>query len=193
MKNKRLIRPMIGLLVLLLSSLSCNIPGPLGEFLNPDDPYDLKFALAEEPEDNRQEVMSYLGRPDAFTISVISVEGVDVRMESWRYYQYATRVDFINGEAVWTAEIEPVPDGTIFAAWYDPLTFEVGMTETEASSVAASASPSGVFPESIDLSSGGEDLSGGIALVGDQIMIGLFKDQLVYVETVALFPEESEQ
>jgi len=193
MKNKRLIWPTMGLLALLLSSLACNLPGPLGKLLNPDDPYDLKFALTEETEDNRQEVMGYLGRPDAFTISIISVEGVDVRMETWRYYQYATRVDFINGEAVWTAEIEPVPDGTIFAAWYDPLKFEIGMTGTEASNVAAFASPSGDIPESIDLSSGGEDLTGGIALIGDQIMIGLFQDQLVYVETVALFPVEGEQ
>jgi hypothetical protein len=137
--------------------------------------------------------MEFLGVPDAFDISIVEVEGVNVRMESWRYYQYGTRIDFVDGEAVWTIEIDPLPDGTICAAWYDPLDFEVGMSAAEAIQVAAAASPAGAVPELIDLSDGGEDLLDGSVLVGDQITIGIYQDQVVYVETYALSPEGGQQ
>ena len=78
-------------------------------------------------------------------------------MESWRYYQYATRVDFVDGEAVWTAEIEPMPDGTLFAAWYNPLDFEAGMSAELASQVASAASPASTTLERIDLSPAGKN------------------------------------
>jgi hypothetical protein len=152
---------------------------------------DLEAALAAETVDDRPGVLAYLGRPDAFNIAIVQVEGGTVRKESWRYYQYATRVDFVDGEAVLTMEIEPMPEGTLFAAWYDPLAFEEGMSGAEVASVAASASPAGMEPESLDLSEGGEDLAGGTALVGDQILMGLHEDRLVYVETVALMPVEA--
>ena len=134
-----------------------------------------------------------LGRPDAFDISFVAVEGGQVRMESWRYYQFGTRVDFVDGEAVWTMEIEPAPAGTLFAAWYDPTDFEAGMSGAEASRVIAAASPAGAAPERIDLAEGGEDLAGGSTLVGDQILVGLYEDRVVYVETVALAPAGGEQ
>jgi hypothetical protein len=154
-----------------------------------EDLEDLTAALNAETVDDRPGVLAYLGRPDAFNISIVSVEGVRVRMESWHYYQYGTRVDFADGEAVWTVEIEPLPEGTIFAAWYDPLAFDVGMTGSEAAQVATAASPAGVEPQAIDLSEGGAELQGGTAMVGDQILIGLSEDEVVYVETVALVPD----
>ncbi len=163
------------------------------ELATPNAPEDLPAALAAAVVDDRLEVLATLGRPDAFDISFVAVEGGQVRMESWRYYQYATRVDFVDGEAVWTMEIEPAPDGTLFAAWYDPLAFEAGMTGAEAAEVIAAASPAGAAPERIDLAAGNEDLTGGSALVGDQIVVGLDEDRLVYVETVALVPEGGEQ
>jgi len=153
---------------------------------------ELTEALASAPVDDRLDVLAELGKPDAFDISVLQVEGGEVRMESWRYYQYATRVDFVDGEAVWTMEIETVPEGTLFAAWYDPLDFETGMTTGEVSALLAQASPAGTLPTYIDLSEGGEDLHGGMILAGDQILVGLENDRLVYVETVALAPEGDE-
>jgi hypothetical protein len=163
------------------------------EAAQPADPEDLQAALAAEVVDDRPGVLATLGRPDAFDISIVAVEGGQVRMESWRYYQFGTRVDFVDGEAIWTMEIEPVPDGTLFAAWYDPMAFEAGMPAAEASQVIAAASPAGAAPERIDLAEGGEDLAGGSALVGDQILVGLYEDRVVYVETVALEPAGGEQ
>jgi hypothetical protein len=178
--------------VLILSSLACNLPSfSAGKSAMEDleNLEDLEAALTAETDDNRPEILSYLGNPDAFDISIVEVEGVQVRLESWRYFQYGTRVDFVDGEAVWTIPIEPMPEGTIFAAWYDPLDFEIGMTAAEAVHVITNASPAGAAPELIDLAEGGDDLVGGAALVGDQIMVGLENDQVVYVETIALVPE----
>lgn len=151
--------------------------------------YSLEEVLDEQTTDDRPGVLGYLGRPDAFTISSILLEGVPVRVETWRYFAFEMRVDFVDGEATWTMDIEPAPEDTILPAWYDPLAFELGMSASEAAALAASASPAGQRPEAIDLSDGGEDLLGGTMLVGDQILIGLDPTGVVYVETIALFPE----
>lgn len=152
--------------------------------------YTLEQALADESIDDRQELQAYLGLPDAFTISQVVVDGVPLRLETWRYYGFGTRVDFVEGEIAWTIDIDPVPEGTLFAAWYDPLDFELGMSPSEVARVATTASPAGMSPEALDLSAGGEDLSGASMLVGDQIMIGLDEQGVVYVETMALFPAQ---
>jgi hypothetical protein len=178
----------ICLFILMTAPLACTTPAPETATPVPDDLDDLQAALDAGVVDDRPEVLAALGRPDAFDISIVVVEGVKVRKESWRYYQFGTRVDFVDGEAIWTADIEPMPDGTLFAAWYDPMAFETGMTGAEISQLVAAASPAGATPVMIDLAAGGEDLAGGSALVGDQIMIGLYEDELVYVETVALLP-----
>ncbi len=152
--------------------------------------YSLEDVLQEETVDDRPGVVSYLGVPDAFTISSITLEGVPVRVETWRYYGFGTRVDFVDGEATWTMDIEPAPEDSIMPAWYDPLAFQLGMTMSEVASVVASASPAGQSPELIELDEGGEDLAGGLMLVGDQILIGLDGSGVVYVETIGLLPDE---
>lgn len=151
--------------------------------------YSIEEVLQEESLDDRPGVVSYLGLPDAFTISQILVEGVPVRVEAWRYFAFAMRVDFVDGEATWTMDLEPAPEDSILPAWYDPLAFELGMPASEVASVVALASPAGLSPEVTDLSEGGEDLAGASMMVGDQILIGLDESGVVYVETIALFPE----
>jgi hypothetical protein len=157
-----------------------------------EEEYTIGDALSDEVIDERGEVMSYLGLPDAFAMSTINVEGVPVQLESWRYYGFGTRVDFVDGEVAWTIDIDPVPDGTILPAWYDPLDFEIGMSKEQAAAVAASASPAGMSPEFIDISDGGPELAGAAALVGDQIIIGVHENGVVYIETIAMFPVEGE-
>jgi hypothetical protein len=149
----------------------------------------LEEALAVEIVDDRPEVLHFLGLPDAFDISIVEVEGGWVRMESWRYFDFGTRIDFVDGEAVWTFDLEPVPEDTLFPAWYNPLSFEDNISPGEASRLVAAASPAGAAPESLSLAEGGEGLENGALVVGDQIILGFDGDQLVYVETVALYPE----
>lgn len=184
---------------LLIVGLACNLltrqsePEIVAEPEQPaalvEDVEALREALAAEVEDHRPEVYAYLGRPDAFDIAIVEVEGVLVRMESWRYYQYGTQVDFVDGNALWVIEIDPMPEDTLFAAWYNPMDFYDGITGTAAIKIATKASPANMEPQIIDLAEGGEDLVGGFALVGDQIVIGLYEDQVIYIETMALVPE----
>lgn len=179
--------PVLGLLL-----LSCNLTNLLlGEEIDLAQGI-INEAMTAGLTDDRPGVMEELGRPDAFDISIAQIEGGEVRMESWRYFQYGTRVDFVDGEAVWTMEIDPVPEGTIFAAWYDPLAFEAGMSVEEVSAMVEEASPAGMVPVYIDIAQGGEDLAGGLILAGDQILLGLENGRLVYVETLASVPAGGE-
>jgi hypothetical protein len=126
-------------------------------------------------------------------MSILSIDGAEVRCETWRYNQFGTRVDFVDGEIAWTMEIETAPAGTIFPAWYYPLDFESGMTTADAARMVEISSPTGQKPLSIDLSSAADmDLQGGVVMAGDQILMGFQDDHLVYLETLALYPEESE-
>jgi pSer/pThr/pTyr-binding forkhead associated (FHA) protein len=145
---------------------------------------DLALALAEPLPDERSQILANLGRPDEFDISIVQVDGGQVRMESWRYYGFGTRVDFVDGAIVWTVELEPPGSGAFFPAWYDPTDFKAGMSIEEASALVVSASPAGFTPEIMDLTEGGDDLAGGTLLVGDQITLGFQDGQLVYVETI---------
>lgn len=198
MKHPPRLRAQILLIIsgLLITSVACNLHTLLPDFfpvVSEDALNDLPAALDAETVDHRPEVLEYLGRPDAFDIAIVEVEGRSVRRESWRYFQYGTRVDFVNGEAVLTVEIEPVPDRTLFAAWYDPLAFEAGMSPEEVNRVIQETSPAGTAGEQISFPPGGEDLAEGSALIGDQIMIGFYEERLVYVETIALVSEGGEQ
>lgn len=147
---------------------------------------DLALALSVQPMDERAQVLESLGRPDEFDIAVIDVEGGQVRRESWYYYGFGTRIDFVDGTIIWTIDLEPAVAGTVFPAWYDPTVFTSGMSIEAASSAAAAASPASTVPEAIGLSEGGEDLAGGMLLAGDQITLAFQDGGLVYVETVGV-------
>jgi hypothetical protein len=151
---------------------------------------DLQLALAVPVVDERPEILENLGRPDEFDISIVEVDGGQVRLESWRYYGFGTRVDFADGVIVWTIDLEQTEDGTFFPAWYDPTQFETDMTIEEATALLTTASPAGTVPERIGLSEGGEDLAGVELLAGDQITVGFEDGRLVYVETIGVTTQE---
>lgn len=154
---------------------------------------DLALALAAPKVDGRPEVLESLGRPDEFDISIVQVEGGQVRLESWRYFGFGTRVDFVDGVIVWTIDLEPVAHGTLFPAWYDPTAFHAGMTPEEVTALLTAASPAGTVPETIDISEEGEDLAGLMMMVGDQITVGFENGGLVYVETLGMTAQEGGQ
>ena len=71
------------ILVLIAASLACNFSrGGKSESTLAEDFEGLEAALAADKVDDRPGVLEYLGRPDAFDIAVVEVEGVNVRMES---------------------------------------------------------------------------------------------------------------
>lgn len=154
---------------------------------------DLASALAVKTPDERAEVLARLGLPDAFMISDQAVTGGNVRCESWHYNQFGLRVDFVDGQIAWTVDADVPSPGGIYPAWYNPLDFEIGMSQELAASLVTSRSPAGSKPQAIDLAEGGEDLVGTTMLAGDQILMGFYNGKLVYVETLALLPEEGAQ
>jgi hypothetical protein len=154
-------------------------------------PEDVALALEVPLPDERGQVLERLGRPDEFDISVVQIEGGQVRLETWSYHSLGMRVDFADGAIAWTVGIEPASERTVFPAWYDPTAFETGMTIAEASALASAASPAGTVPMRIDLAEGGDDLAGGEMLLGDQIMLGFQDGSLVFVETVGATLQES--
>ena len=170
---------------LLLASLACNlsrstqdeVPLSQGEMT-------LAEALAVPPQDGRPEVLRLMGRPDAITITWQQLEGQQVRLDEWSYFDGRTRFDFVDGELAWTIDLDPVPDGTLFAHQYDPLEFDSTMTVEDAKALLADQ-------ELVEESLAEAEAPGGLALVGDQILLGFDGGRLVFVQTFALSPDGS--
>ncbi len=172
-----------------LGSLSAALSGDRAPYSRED----LALALALPTVDERPDILANFGPPDEFEISIVQVEGGRVRTEAWRYYGCGTRVDFVDGEIIWTIDLEPGPAESLFPAWYDPTAFETGMTIDDARQVLIAASPAGFVPKETDLSEGGEDLAGGVMLIGDQIMLVFDQGVLAYAETFGVSLEEAAQ
>lgn len=170
--------PLLAGVVLLIAGMACNAPLLTGEAMTVEE------ALAVEPVDRRQEVLEEMGAPDAFTITFQQIEGQTVRWEEWSYHEFDSRFDFVDGELLWAVELEPVPDGSIYAHFYDPRDFHASMTTAEARQLLADQEL-----VQVDLAEG--DIPGGLLLAGDQILLGFENDRLVYVQTLILTPEEA--
>ena len=188
-------RTRIGKLVIILPFIiiailtACNLPSsgqdevaegePIIEEQPPFEEMSLEEALAIPPEDRRETVLTEMGAPDTFTLKFEELEGSVVRWEEWSYFEFDSRFDFIDGELIWTVELEPMPDGSIYAHFYDPYDFRAYMSEAEVRALLGDQELT-----EIDLTEG--DIAGGLALAGDQILMGFDHDRLVYVETFAL-------
>lgn len=181
------------LVLILLSSiilLGCTLTRTLIDLVSQVSPFSqqmtLEEALTVTPEDRRPTVLEEMGAPDTFTVHFQTLEGETVRYETWSYFDFQSRFDFIDGELLWTAELEPLSDGSLFPHYYDPAHFQAGMTVDEVRELLG-----GEELLEIDLAEG--DIPGGLGLVGDQILLGFDRGQLVYVETLALSPAEPGQ
>ena len=171
------------LIIFLLLTPGCGLLGGTQEPEPTESGMTLEEALQTTPLDGRPTVLEELGPPDAFTIQFKELEGQIVRWESWSYFDFTTQFDFIDGELIWRIDIEPVPDGSFYAHFYDPLELQAGMSQAEVEAL---------FPE-IDfweIPLDALDMEDGIALAGEQIFLGFYQDELVYVETVILSPSE---
>ncbi|MEA3503395.1 MAG: hypothetical protein U9R47_11505 [Actinomycetota bacterium] len=135
--------------------------------------------------DRRPGILAELGGPDAFVVTVDEVDDTVVRLESWRYYETATQIDFIDGEVLWSVAIDSLPDGTLYPLWYDPAEFTMLTSMEEVLSVLDDVALTEIDP-------GEEAMPDTVLLAGDQLLLAFTDDKLVYVETYPLSPEESE-
>lgn len=167
----------------------CNLPSAAettkpAEMREPAEPeMSLEEAVAVQPEDRRPTVLEEMGAPDAFTITFQELEGTVVRWEEWSYFDFDSRFDFLDGELVWTVELEPMPDGSIYAHFYDPRDFDAYMSVGAVRQLL-------VDQELVEIDLAEGDIPGGLILAADQILLGFDTDRLVYVETFALAPGE---
>jgi len=126
-----------------------------------------------------------MGSPDAFVITVDEVDGVLVRAESWLYYEVATQIDLLDGEILWTVELEPLASGALYPLWFEPAQFDLlASTEDVRSGLAD------VELEEIGIED--EAFESGLFLAGEQLLLGFVDDQLVYVETFPLVDVDAE-
>jgi hypothetical protein len=142
----------------------------------------LEEALNTAAEDHRVRVLELMGPPDTFRLTFQELEGMDVRWEEWAYYDLGARFDFVDGQLLWTVDLEPVPDLAIYAHLYDPREFTADMSPAEAKALLADQ----VVSE-MDLAEG--DIPGGLMMGADQLMLGFDQERLVYAESYYLAPE----
>ena len=133
--------------------------------------------------DRRPDVLAELGGPDAFVITVDEVDDSVVRLETWRYYEAATQLEFVDGELLWSVEIESLPDGSLYPLWYDPAEFTMLASMGETLSVLDDVTLTEIDP-------GDEAMPDTVLLAGDQLLLAFTHDKLIYVETFPLSPEE---
>ena len=129
-----------------------------------------------------------LGPPESFKL-IFSKEGdKTVRIESWNYYRFKTRIAFIDGAIETESEIDDVPNWTLLPVDYLPEQFTNGMSLEEVKQRILGDRPF----ESIDLQA--DQLPGTqLQVIGsDQIVMGFEQGKLIYAETVPLVPNEDE-
>jgi len=171
---------------LALAALACNVPGighagdSTAATSGGEAEMSLEEALQVVPQDSRPEVLRLMGPPDSFTLQWQELEGQLVRWEEWSYLDAAARFDFIDGELVWTGDLDPALDGALLAHAYNPLDFDPAMTIDDVQSM--------LTDQSLEEASLAEaDIPTGVVLAGDQILLGFDDDRLVYVQTFALW------
>jgi len=170
-------------ILILIPLLGCNLLERIGGFASESEAMSLEDALELTPLDSRPTVLEEMGPPDAFLIKFQELEGQTIRWETWSYFDFTTLFEFIDGELLWTIELEEVPDGSIFAHWYDPADFQAGLSSADVKNLFSDQ-------ELLEIDLASLDLEGSLALAGDQILFGFDNDQLIYVETVILSPDE---
>ena len=142
----------------------------------------LDEALSMPVEDHRERMLELMGPPDTFRLIFQELQGTVMRREEWAYYDLGARFDFVDGQLIWTVDLEPVPDVAIYAHFYDPRDFTAYMSAAEARELLA-----GQELAEMDLAEG--DIPEGLFLGADQLMLGFDQDRLVYAESFYLVPE----
>jgi hypothetical protein len=148
---------------------------------------DLGEVLADvESIDRRPAVLSELGGPDAFVITVDEVGGTVSRLESWTYFSAQTQIDFIDGELLWDIEIEPLAEGAWLPRGYSPVEFTMlaSVDDTLASLTDVDLQPVEAVTDF--------EVEGAELWAGEQLALGFIDDRLIYVETFPLAPGEQE-
>lgn len=168
------------LAVPILAALACNMPAAVNSATIKN--MTLDQALAVSPRDDRPEILKRMGPPDAFRITFTTLNSTAVRYEEWSYFDDQTCFNFMDGTLVSTDKLEPLPDGSIFASYYNPQSFQADMSLDAVKNLLTDQQLSEVDPDQVAV-------PGGSVMAGRQILLAFDQGQLVYVETLALAPQ----
>jgi hypothetical protein len=131
----------------------------------------------------QQALIDQFGYPDAFTIqfyvdSLTDQSQQEVRLEIWTYYLAGQEITLLNGQVIDRFEID-IPYGALAPVPYRPEQF-TGNMDADTALLASG------LQEYIKAPLETESVPGGILLFGEQIVLGLKDDNLLYVEGFAL-------
>lgn len=144
---------------------------------------DLEDVAGFETVDRRGALLGELGGPDAFVVKADEIAGEVSRLESWTYYAAGSQIDLLDGEILWTAEVDDLPNGSWLPLAYTPLEFTLlaGVDDTLA------ALPGADLRSLPDVAAEFE-VAGAEVWAGEQLVLVFVEDALVYVEAFALAP-----
>jgi hypothetical protein len=130
----------------------------------------------------QKEILRRYGTPDAFEISieenVYNPDRIAV-YESWRYFDYYSSFEFIDGKLMECLRIEAVPAWTVSARQYSPVDLRPGLDLNQVKKRIGNQNlVSMKLPEHF-----GNELT---LYTADQIMLGFSEGNLMYVATFAL-------
>ena len=135
----------------------------------------------------QQDLVDEFGWPHAFSLlQMPDEEGTPVRYETWTYHDGETQYVFVDGAYVTWQLAEAMPGGTI-ATPYRPTQFALGDGPETVSMQVPAGEEWVSFPVIQELVEGAE------AYAGPQLIAAFAERQLVYLEALALTPEEEAQ
>ena len=130
----------------------------------------------------QKEILRRYGTPDTFEISTEeNVNNPDkvTFYESWRYFNYYSSFEFIDGKLMECLRIEAVPAWTVSARQYSPAELRPGLDINQVKKRIGDQNLVSVkLPERF-----GNELN---LFTADQIMLGFSEDILIYIATFAL-------
>jgi len=152
----------------------------------------MEDALAALPEpigdNDRDQIRSMIGLPDAFTISFERSgedgDGPLVRYETWYYYELLTAYEFADGALISNLPMDPVDRVVFLPKKYDPADFERTTTWDEIAPMLSD--PDSFVARELEA----EYEVPLVFYAGEQLLVAFDDEGLFYVETVPLAAEE---
>ena len=139
--------------------------------------------------DEQRDVLRLYGLPDTFEMALqedADQAGKLAVLESWRYYEYYSSFEFVDGRLVENIRIEGVPTWTLTARRYTPVGLRLGMHVSQVKQALGNQElVSAPMPERFG--------KGLVVYTADQILLGFADDVLVYAGTFALSVGEGQQ
>ena len=150
-----------------------------------EEPTPVKPTLVPLSE-HQQLVYDDFGWPDAFMIMEIDdIEGHQVRLETWAYYQGNIIFTFSDGVFKGEGEVETLPNNYLPSP-HHPVQFTLGSTPDQIQAILID------FP--LVPIEDSETIQEGVQVIaGQQLMLTFMDDRLIYVDALAFIPEGSEE